>query len=623
MTATREALRVDDDVPAIHRACDGVVAGGIEMQRTNHCHIQRTLVIACMLVPACKDEGGRGPAAGPGVGSDECVTPTGEPCQLPECDDPCAHNEARFDEECVLPEPGVCADERGVEITFQQAGATVPAPGGFFKPSDAALQKWITARWQEQADFVIPANVLAQLTAGGTKVWNYPDGWGWTRTDFHAGIMALPAGKTPQQLLRALVDDPEAATGRDELSGWVGWPAVGSGQRKVGDRIDLDLWGGDDGPIGYWKIDADRFCVITLENATAGTHPVNGIRCWGFVPMALNPNWLALPENQKKWGCAGQTYMFYTIGIDSPSTAGSGGIGSDLQAGTWNALIRDLLRENDKAGGVSGRWFYQKTVAQPNDLAPKSGVAVTPVGELTSYYVSLPSDDKREGEVCETPMTPAGECGEGQFTCSDGQCIESTKRCDGTADCTDRDDEDSCDGDDEGACPGQYACNDGQCIPSDWRCDGEYEDCSAGEDEQSCDGEPGTDDASGCPGDQFACTDGTCIDASWKCDVIVDCSDGVDEEGCSTDDPGTDPQTCDGFACDDGTCISAAWECDGIVDCSGEEDETGCPSEDPDPTGDDPDSCDGFTCDDGTCIAASWECDGYVDCADAEDEWCG
>jgi len=579
----------------------------------------RSLLVSCFVVLACTaNDDGRGHSGGGGVVDGSCVTPDGGSCEVPECEDPCAHNDPGYGDECVVREPGTCEDVRGIQVSFQQIGATVPAPGGFFKTTDASLRKWVETRWQEIADFTIPADVKAKLTAGGTKVWNYPDGWGWTRTDFHAGVLALPPGKKPEDLLRAILDDPEAATGRNELSGWVTWPAVGKGQRKVGDRVDLDLFGGDDGPIGYWKIDADRFCVVTLENATAGTHPVNGIRCWGFVPISLNPNWLVLPDNQKYWGCAGPTYMFYTLAIDSPSIAGSGGPGSEAQAATWNGMIRDLLRENDRAGGRSGRWFVQRTIAQSNSLAPGSGVAVKPPGELASYYVSLPSDDKRDGQFCETPATPAGACGEGEFTCSDGACLSLAQRCDGTAQCTDRDDEDACGGatQDDAACPGQFACADAKCIPQDWRCDGEYEDCAGGEDEVDCGGA----DAAGCPGDEFACTDGACIPGAWKCDVIEDCSDGLDELGCDPPPADDEPAaTCDGFECDDGQCISAAWECDVIVDCQGGEDEQGCPEQDP-PSDE---TCEGFACDDGTCIAASWECDGYEDCPNGQDEWCG
>ena len=563
----------------------------------------------------CVDAEGRpGHVGGFDGGDDEsCVGPGGQPCDVPECDDPCAYNDpALRDGQCKITAlPESCGDMRGQAVLFQQLGASVPAPGGVFRPADAALQKWVQARWQEMSQFVVPANVKAQLTKGGVKVWNYPDGNGWIRTDFHAGIMALPPGVAPETVLKAMLDDPLAATGNGEFSGWVGWPKAGAGGRKVGDRVDLDIWGPDNGAIGYWKIDPDRYCVITLENDTAGIHPVNGIRCWGFVPMALNPNWLATKDGKASWGCAGATYMFYTMGIDSPSIAG-GGLGADAQAATWNANIRDLLGENVKAGGVSGRWYVQQTIVQPNGLAPGANVQAEPPGELNSYYVQLPERDFRDGEVCEEPATPPSQCGADHFTCIDGQCIDAAWRCDGIADCSDRDDEAACDDDadagDGGCAATQFACTDGSCIPAQWRCDGEYSDCAAGEDEQDCDGTPGS-----CAPTQFTCDDGQCIAGDWKCDGIVDCQAGEDESGCTDTPPPAD--SCDGFACDDGQCIAAAWACDGIVDCQAGDDEADCADT---PPGND--ACDGFACDDGMCIWAQWQCDGYLDCAGAEDE---
>ena len=574
------------------------------------------MAIGLLALAGCQDAPTRG-AAGiiPGLGGgeeEECITPDGESCAVPQCDDPCAYNDATFGDECIVVGAGVCDDARGVEVSFQQQGATVPAPGGFFKPGDKMLEKWVTARWQEQADMVVPKNVEAMLTKGGVKMWNYPDGNGWTRTDFHAGIMSLPTGDTPQALLSAMANDIIKATGNGDFSGWVGWPAA-AGNRKVGDMVDLDIWGPDNGPVGYWKIDPDRFCVITLQNKTAGIHPVNGIRCWGFVPMAINPNWMATNSGKKKWGCAGPTYMFYTIGIDSPSIAG-GGLGSGMQASTWNALIRDLLRENDRNGGVSGRWYQQKTIAQSNSLAPKSGVKVTPPGDRDSHYCKLPSDGYKDGELCMDPGqgAAAGGCEEGEYTCSNGQCIPGQQRCDGTAQCEDRDDEDACDVPDVDGCPAnQFACSDGTCIPGDWKCDGQYEDCSEGEDEASC-----SEADMGCKGDEFTCGDGQCIPGAWKCDAITDCDDGTDENACDGDGGGGQSCSASEFACGDGQCITGSWQCDDIVDCADGSDEMGCG----DGGGGGGETCDGFACGDGQCIAASWECDGITDCSDGSDE---
>jgi hypothetical protein len=538
---------------------------------------------------------------------------------VPECEDPCGYNDPDYaDGNCVITQaPEDCGDKRAMEVAFQLLGATVPAPGGAFRSTDASLRKWVENRWQETADFTIPADVRTKLTKDGVKIWNYPDGNGWIRADFHAGILGLPAGQTPEALLRTMVDDVIGATGDDELAGWVGWPAVGAGQRKVGDRVDLDIWGPDNGAIGYFKIDPDRFCVITLENDSVGDHPVNGIRCWGFVPIQPNPNWLLSDKGRARWSCAGGTWMFYSIGIDSPSVAGGGGVGAGLQEGTWNALIRDLLRENDRNGGNSGHWYLQQTVAQPNALKPGGTTKVTGPETLKQYNISLPSDKFREATlppVCEDPLLPAGDCAAGEFACADGQCIIAERRCDGVADCTDRDDEEACAEDPVDGCPAnQFACDDGKCIPGEWHCDGQYPDCAGGEDEASCGDAPG-----GCTASEFTCGDGQCIPGWWECDVYPDCGDGSDEASCPDAGGGggapTAP-TCNGFQCNDGPCIAAAWECDLIVDCAGGEDEADCAPEPPtDPT------CDGFQCNDGLCIAADWECDLIVDCAGGEDE---
>lgn len=604
---------------SLHR---GLHHTSLHMRRNWLCSLPTMSLLFACTTAACTTAANRPGGAAGGIAQDECITPTGESCVVPECDDPCAYNDpAQLAGQCVISEvPDECGDLRGIEARFFQLGATVPAPGGVFRPADPSLQKWVQARWQEMSQFVVPANVKTTLTKGGVKVWNYPDGNGWTRTDFHAGIVALPKDVSPDAVLAKLRDDPNAASVDGEFNGWVGWPKAGEGGRQLGDRVDLDIWGPDNGAIGYWKIDPDRFCVITLENDTVGIHPVNGIRCWGYVPMALNPNWLATTSGKAKWGCAGTTYMFYSMGIDSPSVAG-GGAGADLQAATWNALIRDLLIENVKAGGISGYWYQQKTVTQPNDLAPGGSVQANAPGEMSSYYVSLPESGFRDGEVCMDPAAPAGECAPEEFTCIDGRCIADAARCDGVADCTDRDDEEACDGgSDEGSCAAnQFACADGKCLPGEWECDGEYDDCAGGEDESDC----GSSEGSECAPSEFTCSDGACIPGDWKCDAIADCSDEGDEAACApTDDAPADDEPaadepCDGYTCFDGSCVPPGWICDDIVDCTDGDDEQDCAEA---PADDAPAACDGFACDDGTCIWAEWQCDAYVDCDGGEDE---
>jgi hypothetical protein len=429
-------------------------------------------------------------------------------------------------------------------------------------------------------------------------------------------------GQRPETLLKNLLNDPIKTTGNNKFAGWVDWP-VANGDRQVGDVVDLEIWGPDNGAVAYWKIDADRFCVITVKNDTSGSHPVNGIRCWGFVPITVNPNW-KLTDN--RWNCGRPTYMFYTMGIDSPSVVGGGTFGGvSMQRGTWNALMIDLSVENQKAGGISGRWMSQITVGQPNALTPGGATPVTAPGDLEGYYVSLPEDRMREGEVCEAPQL---QCTAEQFTCGDATCIAKERRCDGTSDCLDGDDEQSCDGDagagESGCADNQFACSDGACIPEDWRCDGEYEDCTGGEDEADCDG---AEAPTGCAADEFTCSDGACIPGAWKCDgEYEDCTGGEDEADCGgngggeEDPPGSGGCEAGQWACSDGACIPGAWQCDGYSDCAGGEDEDGC---DAGGGGGAPETCGAgqWTCSDGACIPEDWRCDGeYSDCAGGEDE---
>ncbi|MCH9684792.1 MAG: LDL receptor domain-containing protein [Deltaproteobacteria bacterium] len=598
------------------------------------------LGLGCMaavlcLSTSCADREGRNYGAGPQLGDDpmaegDCEAPPGQSCSVPLCEDPCGYNDpyydsepCRIDSEVAADDSLECEDTRGVKILFQEANATVPAPNAFFRSKDSNLQSWIEQRWNEAADFVLPQAVETKIENTGVTVHNYPAGNDWTRTDFHGAIMALPEGERPENLLKSLLNDPIKLTNNGSFSGWVGWPAA-NGDREVGDVIDLDIFGPDNGAIAYWKIDVDRFCVITVENDNSGWHPVSGIRCWGYVPIQVNPNW---KQTDNRWNCGRPTYMFYTIGIDSPSVPGGGTFGGvGAQQSTWNALMRDLSIENHKKGGVSGRWMLQKTVAQPNALEPNGTTNVKPPGQPEPFYVNLPKNF-RDGEVCDAPSL---SCDADQFTCADASCIAGGRRCDGTPDCLDGDDEEACDGGNDGAngCEAnQWSCTDGACIPADWRCDGEYEDCAAGEDEQGCEDAPAP---SGCEASEYTCDDGSCIPGAWRCDgEYTDCPGGEDEQGCpgggdnDPGDSGSDTCSASEWTCDDGSCIPDSWHCDGEYnDCPSGEDEQQCGDSDGNGSGGG-NSCaaDEWTCNDGACIPADWQCDGqYTDCAGGEDE---
>uniref|UniRef100_A0A7N6BJJ0 EGF-like domain-containing protein n=1 Tax=Anabas testudineus TaxID=64144 RepID=A0A7N6BJJ0_ANATE len=201
-------------------------------------------------------------------------------------------------------------------------------------------------------------------------------------------------------------------------------------------------------------------------------------------------------------------------------------------------------------------------------------------------------------------------CRPTEFSCADrlNQCIPSSWRCDGKADCEN--------GADEVNCAfflqctaAEFSCRNSQCVSSSFVCDDEA-DCDDGSDEASC--PPVT-----CSSMSFQCNSTVCIPRLWLCDGDVDCSDGSDEwaQTCGTKRPASAAtHQCSSleFQCGSGECIHGSWKCDGGADCLDRSDETDCAR----PT------CrpDEFQCGDGSCIHGSRQCNQQYDCRDMSDE---
>ena len=213
------------------------------------------------------------------------------------------------------------------------------------------LTEWIHEVWVDLSNTPVSNATKASLARRGAKTWNYPDGWGWVRTDVFAVEVTLPEGLSAREILDKVRDDP-THIGRGRFARQVDWAADRLGRKRLA-VVDLDIWGPDNGAIAYLDVDTSDgdFQVITVENNASGTHPVSGMRRWGYVEL----------DN-------GRT-LFYTAGIESANMAGTGDVGSSLQFETWSDLVRDIGKEVEMRGGTA-HMVYADDEWQPGGLKP-------------------------------------------------------------------------------------------------------------------------------------------------------------------------------------------------------------------------------------------------------------
>nr|CAD7195790.1 unnamed protein product [Timema douglasi] len=144
-------------------------------------------------------------------------------------------------------------------------------------------------------------------------------------------------------------------------------------------------------------------------------------------------------------------------------------------------------------------------------------------------YGVLPYSEYDIYNTVELPATrPPTACALNEATCSNGECIDKNRVCDGQYDCTDGSDEMRCNP--LGCEPNEFRCNNKKCVLKTWRCDSD-DDCGDGSDEANCATNP---PGSPCRYHEFQCQTGNqCIPKSFHCDLEIDCQDGSDEVGCS------------------------------------------------------------------------------------------
>jgi len=221
------------------------------------------------------------------------------------------------------------------------------------------LAHWTSYQWRNQLNIRKDqsASLVRATTRAGAKLHNWDEGNGYLVTDFHGVEVKLPGNdprKTPRKLLELIRDNPAMVGGGPTVTDFtdeVTWPSTYGGKaRQPGDVVFLNLWGPDNAAIVYIDTDvSDRqFCVMTATHSQTGWHPVNGVRCWGYID----------------WNRDGFTHLFYTTGVDSTTISGSGWVGGSLQFEVWRAQMAAISRHVECIWGGDGGYMWQDDEVQ-------------------------------------------------------------------------------------------------------------------------------------------------------------------------------------------------------------------------------------------------------------------
>jgi hypothetical protein len=242
------------------------------------------------------------------------------------------------------------------------------------------LANWTQYQWRNQLNMTKEdsPSLLRAVERAGAKLHNWDEGNGYLVTDFHGVEVKMPSGdnrKTAHALLRILRDNPAMMGGGPTITDFndeVTWPSTIEGRaRQPGEVVFLDLWGPDNAAIVYIDTDLSdqQFCVMTATHAQTGWHPVNGIRCWGYI----------------KWQRDGFSHLFYTTGVDSSTTAGSGFVGGALQFEVWGALMAAISRHVECIWGGDAGYMWQDDEVQEWLRTSPGRVAVNEVDHLGDW----------------------------------------------------------------------------------------------------------------------------------------------------------------------------------------------------------------------------------------------
>jgi len=201
-----------------------------------------------------------------------------------------------------------------------------PPPQGSTR--DASWQRLRAEGWSNAG------GVKQGLTAGNAVLQSATQGTGDYVYDEYRVDVTMPANLTAEALLLELARDLNGTIHSGKFDSINVFKRRRSGDPQVGEIIDIDIEGPDNGSVILGELGATYFVFQTIDCPQTGSHPENGSREFGF---------------QRN----GDQITYYTRGVSRPSSFIVGWFGAGPQQQGWTALMQGISDTIVKRGGKS------------------------------------------------------------------------------------------------------------------------------------------------------------------------------------------------------------------------------------------------------------------------------
>jgi putative peptidoglycan binding protein len=145
-------------------------------------------------------------------------------------------------------------------------------------------------------------------------------------------VERMPKDKSAEAFLDDMAADLNGTIGNGDFDDINVFTRRRKGKPKIGEIIDIDIVGPNNGSVILVEKTATYFIFQTVESKKLGSHPENGCREFGFER-------------------AGGGFRFYTRGVSRPGNYIFRVVGSVPQKMGWTSLMEGIAAKINKLGG--------------------------------------------------------------------------------------------------------------------------------------------------------------------------------------------------------------------------------------------------------------------------------